>query len=191
MKLFSPLYERVMRWAAHPHAKWYLSALSFMESSFFPIPTVFMLVPMVAAKPKQGWSLALIATVTSVAGGLLGYLIGYALIEVAMPLIVEFGYQDSFDLARNWFAEWGFWALFLAGVSPIPYKIFTIAAGTLSMHLLPFVLASFVGRSIQFFLAAGLLMLLGPRCEPLIQRYVEWFGWGTLLLAVVVYLFIR
>ncbi|MBN1379885.1 MAG: DedA family protein [Gammaproteobacteria bacterium] len=188
MKLFSPLYERVMHWAAHPKAKWYLAALSFMESSFFPIPTVFMLVPMVAAKPKQGWQLALIATVTSVLGGLLGYLIGYALIEIAMPLIIDFGYLDEFDLAREWFAEWGFWALFLAGVSPIPYKIFTIAAGTLSMHLIPFVVASLVGRSIQFFLAAGLIMLLGPKFEPVVRRYVDWFGWSTVILAIVIYL---
>ena len=147
-----------------------------------------MLVPMVAAKPKQGWKLALLATLTSVLGGLLGYLIGYALIEMAMPLIVDFGYLDEFDLAREWFAEWGFWALFLAGVSPIPYKIFTIAAGTLSMHLIPFVIASLVGRSIQFFLAAGILMLLGPRFEPVVRRYVDWFGWGTLILAIVLYL---
>lgn len=191
MKLFGPLYDRVMRWAAHPHARWYLCALSFMESSFFPIPTVFMLVPMVAAKPKQGWYLASLATVTSVAGGLLGYLIGYALIEVAMPLIIDFGYLDSFNLAHSWFQEWGFWALFLAGVSPIPYKIFTIAAGSLSMHLLPFVIASLIGRAIQFFLAAGLLVFLGPKFEPVIRRYVDWFGWGTLILAVVIYLLVH
>ena len=132
--------------------------------------------------------LAFIATVTSVAGGLLGYLIGYALIEVAMPFIIDFGYLDSFNLAHSWFAKWGFWALFLAGVSPIPYKIFTIAAGTLSMHLLPFVLASLIGRSIQFYLAAGLLVLLGPKFEPVVRRYVDWFGWATLILAVALYL---
>lgn len=188
MKLFSPLYDRVMRWAAHPHARWYLAAVSFMESSFFPIPTVFMLVPMVAASPRRGWQLALIATVTSVTGGLLGYIIGYALIELAMPYIVTFGYEDSFNLARSWFEQWGFLALFLAGVSPIPYKIFTIAAGTMSMHIVPFILASLIGRSIQFFLAAGVLIVLGPRFEPVVRRYVDWFGWGAVIVAVVVYL---
>jgi membrane protein YqaA with SNARE-associated domain len=180
-----------MRWASHPHARWYLAALSFMESSFFPIPTVFMLVPMVAARPRQGWKLALIATVTSVAGGLFGYLIGYTMIELVMPYIVSFGYEDKFYLAHNWFEEWGFWALFLAGVSPIPYKIFTIAAGTLMMPIVPFVLASLVGRSVQFFLAAGLLVVLGPRFEPMIRRYVEWFGWAVVILAIVAYLFVR
>lgn len=191
MKLFSPLYERVMRWAEHPHARWYLCVVSFMESSFFPVPVVFMLAPMVAARPRHGFYLAALTTVSSVAGGLLGYVIGYALIEAAMPWIVEFGYRDSFELARDWFAQWGFWALFLAGFSPIPYKIFTIAAGSMSMGVVPFIGASLIGRAGQFFLAAGLIMLLGPKCEPLVRRYVEWLGWGTVVLAVVVYLIVR
>lgn len=180
-----------MRWSEHPHAPRYLCAVSFMESSFFPIPVAFMLAPMVAAAPGRGLYLALLTTVSSVAGGLLGYLIGYALIEAAMPWIVELGYRDSYELAHRWFEQWGFWALFLAGFSPIPYKIFTIAAGSLSMGLLPFVAASLVGRAGQFFLVAGLIMVLGPKVEPMVRRYVEWLGWAAVAAAVVVYLWIR
>ena len=185
MKLFGPLYDLVMRWSAHKHAPWYLGVVSFMESSFFPVPTVFMLAPMVAAKPRNGLYLALLATLTSVAGGILGYLIGYFLIDAAMPWIIDFGYLDKYELARSWFDRWGFWALFLAGFSPIPYKVFTIAGGSMSMSLLPFVLASIIGRAGQFFVAAGLIMLLGPKVEPMVRRYVEWLGWAAIVVVVV------
>ena len=185
MKLFDPLYKRVMSWAAHKHAPWYLCLVSFMESSFFPIPTVFMLIPMVAATPKRGWYLAALTTISSVAGGLLGYLIGFAFIEAVMPWIMEFGYLDKYELAQDWFTRWGFWALFLAGVSPIPYKIFTIAGGSMAMHLLPFVLASIVGRAIQFFLAASLVIFLGPKFLPMVERYVERIGWAVVVIVAV------
>ncbi len=191
MKLFGPLYDKVIHWSRHKYAPRYLAAVSFMESSFFPIPVVFMLAPMVAAKPDSGLKLALIATISSVMGGLLGYGCGIFLIEAVRPLITDFGYQDSYELARSWFEKWGFWALFLAGISPIPYKVFTIAAGSLSMGLLPFIVASFIGRAGQFFLAAGLIMLLGPKFEPLARRYVEWIGWAVVVLAVVAYFWVK
>lgn len=191
MKLFGSLYDVVMRWSAHKHAPWYLGGVSFIEAIFFPVPVVFMLVPMVAARPSRGIYLAALATVTSVLGGLFGYLLGHFLIDAVFPLIEQWGHADSYELAREWFDRWGFWALFLAGVSPIPYKIFTIAAGSLSMALLPFIGASLIGRAGQFFLAAGFVMLLGPKVEPMVRRYVEWLGWAVLVLAVVIYLFIH
>jgi membrane protein YqaA with SNARE-associated domain len=191
MKLFGPLYDLVMRWSAHKHAPWYLGFVSFIEAIFFPVPVVFMLAPMVAAQPSRGLYLASLTTVTSVAGGVCGYLLGIFLIDAVFPLIEQWGHADSYELAREWFDRWGFWALFLAGISPIPYKVFTIAAGSLSMALLPFIIASLIGRAGQFFLAAGLIMLLGPKVLPMVRRYVEWLGWGVLVLAVVIYLFIR
>lgn len=157
-----------------------------MESSFFPIPVVFMLIPMVAANPKRGWFLALLTTVSSVAGGLVGYVLGYGFIEMAMPWIIEFGKLDAFELAQSWFDEYGFAALFLAGISPIPYKVFTIAAGTMSMHLVPFVLASLIGRAGQFFIAAALVIYLGPKFLPKVEQYVERIGWAVVGLVVII-----
>lgn len=191
MKLFGPLYDMVMRWSAHRHAQWYLGFISTIESVFFPVPTVFMLAPMVAAQPRRGVYLALLATVASVLGGVVGYFIGYFLIDAVFPWIVEFGYEDRYHMAKEWFDRWGFWALFIGAFSPIPYKIFTIAGGSLSMALLPFIGASLLGRAAQFFLVAGLIMLLGPRFEPMARRYIEWLGWLTLAALVVVYLLVK
>jgi len=186
MRLFGPLYDRVLGWSAHPKAKWYLGGLSFAESSFFPIPPDVMLVPMTLAKPKLWWRLALLTTLLSVIGGLLGYLIGWLAIDWIEPHIRKWGYGESFDIAQNWFAVWGFAAVLIAGFSPIPYKVFTIAAGALSMNPLLFVLASFFGRGGRFFLVAGLIGLAGPKLEPVLRRYVEWLGWLTVVALIVI-----
>ena len=187
MSLFAPLYDRVMRWSRHRYAIYYLGVLSFLESSVFPIPTVFMLAPMAAAEPKRSFFLATIATVTSVAGGLVGYLLGYFAFELVEPWVIRFGYYEAFQTAQQWFDQWGFWAVLLAGISPIPYKVFTIAAGSFLLGIVPFVLGSLIGRASQFFIAAGLIYFIGPRIEPMIKRYIEWIGWSILVLAVVAY----
>lgn len=184
MQIFGPLYDKVLKWAAHPKASWYLAFVSFIESFFFPVPTAFMLAPMAVAKPSESLRFASIATVFSVLGGLFGYMLGYFAYELVEPWIVQFGYMDNFERAKNWFDQWGFWALLLAGFSPIPYKIFTIAGGTLSMALIPFVLASIIGRSSQFFFIGGAIMLLGPKFEPMIRRYIEALGWLLIVLVL-------
>lgn len=184
MKLFSSLYERAMRWAVHRHAQWYLVTLSFAESSFFPIPPDVMLAPMVLADNKKAWRYATLTTVSSVAGGMLGYLIGYLAFDAIEPWLMDSGYADKYQLAVDWFAEWGIWAILIAGFSPIPYKIFTIAAGAISMAFLPFVLASIAGRGARFFLVTGLIVWGGERMEHTIKKYVDWMGWG--LVAVIV-----
>jgi len=188
LKIFSKLYTHVMQWSRHPNAKGYLAALSFSESSFFPIPPDVMLAPMSLAKPKEAWRLALITTVASVLGGLFGYLIGSFAMEAVEPWITELGYQDKYLQARSWFEEWGFWAIFLAGFSPIPYKIFTITAGAISMALLPFILASIIGRGARFYLVAGLMAWGGEEMEKKLHRYVDLLGWLTIL-AVVAFVF--
>ena len=180
-----------MVWVGHRHAPWYLGVLSFAESSFFPIPPDVMLAPMALAKPEHAWRFALLTTLTSVLGGILGYIIGLFLFELVEPLLHQLGYWDGYLAAKMWFDEWGFWAIFLAGFSPIPYKVFTIAAGTISMALLPFVLASVIGRGARFFLVAGLMRWGGARMEQVIQANVDRLGWLTVVLALVAYLLIK
>jgi membrane protein YqaA with SNARE-associated domain len=187
MRIFSPLYDRVMSWSRHRHAPWYLGGLSFAESSFFPIPPDVMLAPMCMANPRQAWRLATLTTVTSVLGGLAGYAIGVFAFDLIQPLVGEGGrYQAAFVQAKEWFDEWGAWAVFIAGFSPIPYKVFTIAAGVLSMALLPFTLASLVGRGGRFFLVAALMAWGGERMEATLRTYVDRLGWVMLLLIAAV-----
>jgi membrane protein YqaA with SNARE-associated domain len=186
--LFGKLYDRAMTWARHPHASWYLGALSFAESSFFPVPPDVMLAPMSLSRPGRAWRYAALTTLTSVLGGLLGYLIGLFLFDLVQPLLHRFGYWDAYLLARDWFDRWGFWAIFLAGFSPIPYKVFTISAGAVAMSIGPFVLASLIGRGARFFLVSGLMRWGGETMEKKLRTHVELLGWATVAAAVVGYL---
>ncbi len=188
MKIFSSLYARVMCWARHPHAPWYLGGLSFAESSFFPIPPDVMLAPMSLAKPHKAWGYALLTTLTSVLGGILGYLIGLYAFDLVEPLLREAGYYEKYLHVREWFDKWGFWAIFIAGFSPIPYKLFTISAGVIAMTFLPFVIASAIGRGARFFLVAGLMAWGGPAMEQKLHHYMDIIGWVVvgLLVAVLV-----
>ncbi|WP_428348608.1 YqaA family protein [Methylonatrum kenyense] len=188
-RLFSGLYLRMLRWAAHRHAPRYLAVLSFAESSFFPIPPDVMLMPMALAQPRRAMHFALITTVASVLGGVLGYLIGYFAMGLAEPIIIAAGQEEALQTAREWFLTWGFWVVLLAGFSPIPYKVFTVAAGGMALALLPFVLASLIGRGARFFLVAGVVAWGGPRIEPWIRRYVDILGWLGVILLVLLYLF--
>ncbi|HRP95179.1 MAG TPA: YqaA family protein [Rhodocyclaceae bacterium] len=185
LKIFSPLYARAMSWARHRRAPWYLGGLSFAESSFFPIPPDVMLAPMSLANPSRAWLFAAITTLTSVAGGVFGYLIGAFALDLVTPVIQDGRYWDAYLKAHAWFERWGFWAIFVAGFSPIPYKVFTIAAGAASMALLPFVIASLIGRGLRFFLVAGLMALGGARMEAALHRYVDRLGWATVVLVVI------
>jgi len=190
MRLFSNLYDRVMSWSRHRHAQWYLGGLSFAESSFFPIPPDVMLAPMSMAQPAKAWRFALLTTLASVAGGLLGYVIGMFAFDLIQPLVGEGGrYNAAFERGQEWFDRWGVWAVFLAGFSPIPYKIFTITAGVLSMALLPFVVASAVGRGARFFLVAALMAWGGEPMERRLRPYVDTMGWVMIgLIALVLIL---
>lgn len=188
MNLFGRLYDRVMDWSGRPNARWYLGGLSFAESSFFPIPPDVMLAPMTLARPDDATRLALITTIASVAGGLAGYLIGYVAIDWVEPILVDVGYWDGYLRVKDWFDEWGFWAVLVAGFSPIPYKLFTIAAGTLGMFLPAFIVASTIGRGARFFLVAWLVRWGGPKVQAHLRRNIEWVGWGFVVALVVAYL---
>lgn len=188
--MFKKLYDWMMQACRHPHAPWYLGGVSFAESSFFPIPPDVMLAPMSLAQPQRAWRYAAITTVTSVLGGVLGYLIGVYLLDLAMPLVEKFGYRPAYDTAVAWFEAYGFWAIFVAGFTPIPYKVFTISAGAAAMPLLPFVAGSLVGRGMRYFLIAGIVRWAGPRIEPQLIRYIDAIGWLclALIVALVVWL---
>lgn len=186
MRIFSPLYDRVMVWSRHRHAPWYLGGLSFAESSFFPIPPDVMLAPMSMAAPRRAWWFAALTTITSVLGGLLGYLIGQFAFELIAPLVTAGGrYAAPFADAQTWFRTWGVWAIFIAGFAPIPYKVFTISAGVLHMALPPFLIASAIGRGARFFLVAALMAWGGERMENALRASVDRIGWVLVLLIVL------
>jgi len=185
MRLFGPLYDRVLNLAGHPRAERYLAALSFAESSFFPVPPDVLLAPMTLARPSRGWWLATLTTAASVIGGLFGFAIGWFAIDLIEPWIEGLGYLDAYRTATEWFARFGFWAVLAAGFSPVPYKIFTIAAGALQMFLPGFMLASLLGRGGRFFLVAGLLILGGERMERTLRRNIDLLGWAAVVLTVI------
>jgi membrane protein YqaA with SNARE-associated domain len=185
MSLFRTLYDRTLGWSRHPHAERYLGVVSFTESSFFPIPPDVLLAPMTLAQPSRWVRLATLTTVTSVLGGLFGYFIGQMAIDAVMPWLERVGYIEHFRTAERWFEEYGFWAIFAAGFTPIPYKVFTIAAGAASMGLLPFVLGSIAGRGARFYLVAALVRFGGAPIEHQIRRYIDAIGWSTLALLVI------
>lgn len=180
MRIFQKLYDLMMIWARHRHAPYYLGILSFAESSFFPIPPDVMLAPMSLANPHRAMWLALLTTVTSTLGGLFGYVIGMFFISLVHPLIIHFGYQQTYLNIQHWFNEWGFWIIFVAGFSPLPYKLFTIAAGAVHIALLPFIIASFIGRGTRFFLVSALMKWGGSPMEQYLRRYIDHIGWATL-----------
>jgi membrane protein YqaA with SNARE-associated domain len=188
LRIFSPVYDRVMRWSRHPHAERYLAGLSFAESSFFPVPPDVMLAPMTLARPDRGWRFAFVTTVASVLGGVAGYLIGWFALAAVEPFLQAAGYWDGYQRATEWFVRWGFLAIFVAGFSPIPYKVFTIAAGALHMMLPLFVVASFLGRGARFYLVAGLVILGGAPMERQLRKYVDIIGWSTVAVLVIGYL---
>lgn len=187
MRLFSSLYDRMLIWSQHRHAPVYLACLSFVEASFFPLPPDLMLAPMAISTPKKAWWYATLTTLSSVLGGILGYFLGMFFISLIEPYFVHLGYQVAYHKVQHWFMIWGFWALFFAGFTPIPYKVFTIASGAVGMPFLPFILASLVGRASRFYLVSALLKLGGPKVNDQLRKYIDWLGW-TFLIGIIVVL---
>jgi membrane protein YqaA with SNARE-associated domain len=191
MQLFSKLYARVMLWAAHRHAQWYLMGLSFAEASFFPVPPDVMLAPMSLANTHRAWRYATLATLASALGGVAGYLIGMFAFEMVQPWMDKMGYMGKYQMVVDWFDHWGVWVVFIAGFSPIPYKLFTIAAGVISMSFVPFLVASIVGRGARFFLVAGLMVWGGEKMDHLFRVYVDRVGWAVIALALIIFILIK
>ncbi len=166
------LYDWVLHWAATPYGTWALFLLAFAESSFFPIPPDVLLIAMCVARPDRSFKYALVCALGSILGGCLGYLIGWQFMATLGSRIVDFyGLTDKVDYIETLYNTYDAWAVGIAGFTPIPYKVFTIAAGMFKINFMVFVLASMVSRSARFFLVGGLIYLFGPRIQRFIDRY--------------------
>jgi membrane protein YqaA with SNARE-associated domain len=194
MKIFEPLYQQVLSWSRHRHAERYLAAMSFAESSFFPIPVDVMLAPMCLANRPKAWRFAAIAAAFSVFGGLAGYAIGFWAFDMIQPWLVESRFWSDYEKSRDWLDQYGIWVIFIAGFSPLPYKVFTIAAGVAVMSLPVFIVGSIIGRGARFFLVAGLIVWGGDRLEDTLQKHVERIGWivsAIIVIAIAVWFMVR
>ena len=177
------MYDWCVAAASKPFATWIMGAVSFVESSFFPIPPDAMLIPMCLARPDRAYYFATVCTVTSVAGGVLGYAIGYYLYEsLGLWLMQLYGYGDKVEAFRQAYVEWGAWIIVLKGMTPIPYKIVTIASGFAEYPIIPFILLSFVARGMRFYLVAFLIHRYGDRARTIIE---ERLGMWTTIAAVL------
>lgn len=165
------LYLRTLALAASPRAPWWLAAIAFAEASFFPIPPDALLIPMALARPDRAWRLALVCTIGSVAGGALGYFIGYAVFDqLARPLIAFYGYDARFAAFQAMYAQYGLWIILIKGLTPIPYKIVTIASGAAHFDFAVFMAASAVTRGARFFAVAALLRFFGAPVRDFIEQ---------------------
>jgi membrane protein YqaA with SNARE-associated domain len=164
------LYDWVMNLAGSRHAPTALCAVSFAESSFFPIPPDVMLAPMVLARPERAYFYAFLCTISSVIGGCLGYFIGFHLGDLGHWLLALLGHADGEEAFRVWFEKWGLWVILIKGLTPIPYKLVTIASGLAHFSFVTFLWASVVTRGARFFLTATLLKYFGPAVREEVEK---------------------
>ena len=164
-------YHRVLALAASPGAPWWLAGIAFAEASFFPVPPDALLIPMALARPRRAWTFALICTIGSVCGGALGYFIGYAVFDqLAKPVLALYGYGEKFAAFQAMYARWGLWVILIKGMTPIPYKIVTIASGAAGFNFWVFMMASAITRGARFFIVATLLHFWGEAVKEFIER---------------------
>ena len=195
--MFNTLYKKCLDLAAHKSSKYYLAVVSFIESSFFPIPPDVMIIPMVISKKEDFLKISLISTIFSVLGGILGYLIGAFFFDLAMQIMTFYGYEEKLiNLKNNLIKNEGFLAwlgiLFLAGFTPLPYKVFTIASGLIGFNLIIFILISLISRGLRFFIVTYLSYRFGNLFTQFMREHgSKWFtivGILIVLVAIVVYL---
>lgn len=166
-------YDRTMALAGHRHAMWALALVAFIESSVFPIPPDVLIIPMVLAAREKAWRIAAVATLASIAGGCLGYAIGYGFMDaIGKPILEFYGKAGKFDELAARFNEMGGWAVLIAGVTPFPYKVITIFSGATQLPLGLFLGVSFIARALRFFVVAGLLWKFGQPIRDFIERWL-------------------
>ncbi|SDE10861.1 YqaA family protein [Limimaricola pyoseonensis] len=165
------LYDLTLSLAGHRHAMPALATVSFAESSVFPVPPDALMIPMILARPRRAWAIALVCTLASVAGALLGYFIGWALFESVGQWVLDlYGKADEFDAFAERYNEWGAWAVLVAGVTPFPFKVITIASGVTGLSLPIFIVSSILARAARFFLVAAVLRVFGDSARDFIER---------------------
>jgi membrane protein YqaA with SNARE-associated domain len=201
MKIFQPLYERVLRWSAHPHAERYLAVLSFVEAIIFPVAPEIMLAPMTLAKPQRWARYATGSLVCSVLGALVAYALGQYAFDLVRPLLAELGWLPRIDALVSQLREdatlhpWkAFWILVAAGFVPVPLKLFTWASGIVGMPMAAFLGGIVIGRGKRVYILAGAIRLGGKRAEEALHRWIEPIGWAVVVLivaAVIYFKFIR
>ena len=198
--MFQTLYKKCLELAAHKSSNFYLGLVSFIESSFFPIPPDAMIIPMVIAKKKEYLKIFLIASIFSVLGGILGYLIGYLFFDLAMYVIEFYGYQNKVENLKLSMSQGsGFLAwisiLFLAGFTPLPYKAFTISSGLIAFNLPIFIIVSLISRSLRFFIVAYLSYKFGELFTEFMEKHgSKWFtiiGIIIVIIFIIIYLFFK
>ena len=198
--MFQTLYKKCLELAAHKSSNFYLGLVSFIESSFFPIPPDAMIIPMVIAKKKEYLKIFLIASIFSVLGGIFGYLIGYLFLDLAMYLIEFYGYQDkveNFKLTMSQDSGFLAWLsiLFLAGFTPLPYKAFTISSGLIAFNLPVFIIVSLISRGLRFFIVAYLSYKFGELFTEYMEKHgSKWFtiiGIIIVIIFIIIYLFLK
>ena len=195
MKLFKPLYEFALRWAAHPLAEYYLAGLSFVEAFIFPVAPEVMLAPMTLAKPRLWARYATISLCSSIAGAFIGYALGHYAFHLVRPLLDDLGWLPTLDDLIGKLRRESGWKIFvmlvLAGFLPIPLKIFTWASGIVGVPIPAFVAGMVVGRGKRVYILCGLIRLGGERAEHAIHRWIEWIGWTLLILIALLIVYLR
>lgn len=191
-QLVRKIYDSVIHLSSDKHALAWLFAISFIESSFFPIPPDIMLIPMILATPKKAWKIAGVCTIASVIGAYLGYIIGFYFFElIAEPLLEFYGYLEKFNEFKNLYSEYGAWIVFGAGITPFPYKIITIASGVVQLNLVVFTIASIIARGLRFFVIAWLLKAYGEKMRTFIEKNLGWLSVLFLILLIGGFLLIK
>lgn len=182
MNIIRSVYDWTLQQSDKRYAQWTLFAVAFAESSFFPLPPDIMLLPMCIAQRAKAMRFAALCTLGSVLGGLLGYAIGALLFETLGKWVIDtYHLQAAFDKFHQGFAEWGVWIILAKGLTPIPYKLVTIASGVAHFPLLPFVLASILTRGLRFFIVALLVKKYGAPIQTFVEKYLNWVALGLLL----------
>lgn len=194
MKIFRKLYEWVLHWAETPYGPLALFLLALAESSFFPVPPDPLLIVLCLGAIKKSWRFAFYASLASIIGGIIGYFIGFGFWQVADSFFFKYvpGFTESvFQKVMANFHEYGFWYVFLAGFTPIPYKVFTIASGVFRLNFFLFLMASTLSRSLRFFLVAGLFRKFGPEVKSFIDKYFNLLALLFFLLLIGGFLLIK
>lgn len=183
MQIFSKLYQKILSWAQSKYAIYWLCLVSFVESFVLPYPPPdILLAPMALKNSQKAYQLALVCTIFSVLGGVVGYYLGAFLLDAIMPLLIKLHYTGKLDTINLWFGQYGIWIIAIAGFSPIPYKIFTIGAGIASMAFLPFVLMSLLARGVRFFLVALFVRKFGAACDIWLKKYIDRLGYALIVI---------